>query len=97
NILSFSIHDANPDLPTFPTRRSSDLIAAFVYRPQHIVLRTEVLEIIPFIVITERGRQPLGRRMQRINHMECSFLRMWMAFEIATYQSAEPSPVVLGV
>src|SRR5690606_31649326 len=73
------------------------LIAALVYRYQYIVLRTEFLEIIPLIILAERPGESLSRRMQRINHMECSFLRMGMPLEIATYYPAEPPPVVFGV
>src|SRR5690606_41276088 len=77
-------------LPSFPTRRSSDLY-------QHLVLRIEFLEIIPFVIITKGSRKAFRRRMQRVNHMERSFLRMWVPLEIATYQSAKPPPIIFGV
>src|SRR5690606_12739546 len=73
------------------------LVSRLVQRQQHVDIRGQVAEVIPFVDVFERRGKALRGRVLPIEHPDSGLLDRGMILEVPADQSPVPPPMVFGI
>src|SRR5690606_18571525 len=73
------------------------LVSRLVQRQQHVDIRGQVAEVIPFVDVFERLGRALRGRALPIEHPDSGLLNRGLIMEVPADQSPVPTPMVFGI